>query len=141
MSETPAPDYIKYMDIAEFRELGLVQEINRLILHPLGLALEVKVDETGEHLGGVWDWRDDPEGIIFEGDIMERFAERATAIANMLEERGAYRLETLGYVIQPLPPEAKQLKVSVLEPMTVRVPGPGEHDQGEEQRFAALPND
>lgn len=40
--------------------------MNRGFLHPLGLALEVEieVDEDGtERLGGVWDYRKDPEGI------------------------------------------------------------------------------
>lgn len=35
---------IKYMDIAEFRKVGFLQEVNRKVLHPCGLALEV---ETG----------------------------------------------------------------------------------------------
>jgi len=48
---------------------GMLFEINRQILHPLGLALCVDVDEdTGEvkGFGGLWDARDDPEGIIYE---------------------------------------------------------------------------
>lgn len=62
-------DEIKRMDIKEFRELGFLQEANRQFFHPLGLALETVVDEeTGEErLGGVWDYRDDPEGIFFFG--------------------------------------------------------------------------
>ena len=56
----------KYMPIQEFVERGFLQEINRRLLHPCGLALEVVYEEWGEmHLGGVWDARDDPEGIIF----------------------------------------------------------------------------
>ena len=86
-------DEIKRIDIAEFRRLGFLQEVNRQFFHPLGLALEVVVDdchhpdveagsfpavrcelcgENGkvESLGGVWDHRDDPEGIVFgEGMI------------------------------------------------------------------------
>ena len=57
----------KRMSVKEFREKGYLQEANRLFFHPLGLALEVIVDENGEEqFGGVWDSRDDPEGIIFE---------------------------------------------------------------------------
>jgi hypothetical protein len=52
------------MDIAEFRDQGYLQEVNRLVLHPAGLALEVVVNEDGtEQLGGVLDCREDPEGI------------------------------------------------------------------------------
>ena len=58
---------VKRIDIKEFRERGYLQELNRRFLHPLGLALEVKVDdETGaEALGGVWDCRDEDEGIFY----------------------------------------------------------------------------
>lgn len=58
---------IKYMDIKEFRESGFLQEANRLFFHPHGLALEIVVEEDGtEHLGGIWDYRDDPEGIWYD---------------------------------------------------------------------------
>jgi hypothetical protein len=63
---------IKRMDIADFREQGFLQEANRQFFHPLGLALEVVTDaETSEpvRLGGIWDYRDDPEGILFGGEI------------------------------------------------------------------------
>lgn len=66
----------KRIDIAEFRRLGFLQEANRLFFHPLGLALEVKLAADGtETLGGVWDYRDDPEGIVFgDGPDVEKFA-------------------------------------------------------------------
>jgi len=62
------------MDIKEFREFGFLQEANRLFFHPLGLALEIMIDdETGEEcLGGIWDYRDDPEGMAFgDGTIQQ----------------------------------------------------------------------
>jgi hypothetical protein len=82
---------VKRIDIAEFRERGYLQEVNRLMLHPLGLALEVVIDDCKfcaasgridggknhcehcdgrgktERLGGVWDYRDDPEGMLYAG--------------------------------------------------------------------------
>jgi hypothetical protein len=85
-------DNVKRIDIAEFRERGYLQEVNRLMLHPLGLALEVVVDDCKfcaasgridggknhcehcdgrgktERLGGVWDYRDDPEGMMYAGE-------------------------------------------------------------------------
>jgi hypothetical protein len=62
------PEKVKRMDIKEFREKGYLQEANRLFFHPLGLALEVIInEETGEEkLGGIWDFRDDPEGLYFD---------------------------------------------------------------------------
>lgn len=57
-------DNIKKMSAKEFRELGLLQEVNRLYLHPMGLALEIVVEDDGtEHFGEVWDYRADPEGM------------------------------------------------------------------------------
>jgi hypothetical protein len=58
---------IKHIPIKEFREIGFLQEANRQFFHPLGLALEINVDdETGEEtISGVWDYREDPEGIEF----------------------------------------------------------------------------
>jgi len=40
-------DDINRMDIAEFREFGYLQELSRCFLHPLGLTLEVMVDDDG----------------------------------------------------------------------------------------------
>jgi len=63
---------MKYMTVSEFRDLGFLQELNRLFLHPLGLALEIKIEENGEEsLGGIWDSREDPEGMLF-GDFSDK---------------------------------------------------------------------
>jgi len=62
---------IKYMDAKEFLDGGLLFAVNREVLHPLGLALEVVIEDDGEtHLGGIWDYRDDPEGILFDEEKM-----------------------------------------------------------------------
>lgn len=124
---------IKHIDIREFRERGYVHEINRLLLHPLGLALEVNVDpSTGEEsLGGVWDGRDDPEGFIYDAPRLN--ALKGEKVAAEIEERGAARMAGLGYVIQPLPQETTQLTLHVLEHTVTRIAPPGAFDQGEEQ--------
>ena len=59
---------VKRIDIKEFQERGYLQEANRLFFHHLGLALEVIVDDKdgSVKLGGVWDSREDPEGIVFD---------------------------------------------------------------------------
>ena len=63
------PKYSNYMPIEEFLEDGWLQEVNRLFFHPRGLALVVTVPtEEGEPpatLSGIWDYREDPEGIVF----------------------------------------------------------------------------
>jgi hypothetical protein len=86
---------IHRIDIAEFRRLGLLQEVNRLFFHPRGLALEVVVAEDGtEQLGGVWDYRDDPEGMSF-GDNMIRFT-AALAVQVMFERHKDARRQLFG---------------------------------------------
>jgi len=93
----------KYIDIKEFREEGYLQELNRQFLHPLGLALEVQVDEDTEkeRLGGVWDYRDDPEGIIFAEGVLN--PDKTARVEEQWEERTAARAALLGSTIQPVP--------------------------------------
>jgi hypothetical protein len=63
---------IKRMSPREFRELGYLQELNRRFLHPLGLALEIAIDEDGvERFGNVWDYRKDPEGLIYAPGMID----------------------------------------------------------------------
>lgn len=92
---------VKRMDIKEFRELGLLQEANRWFFHPLGLALEVTInEETGEDvLGGVWDFRDDPEGIAFADGVID--PSKADYVKNLKASKTKTRFNNLGYVIQP----------------------------------------
>ena len=93
---------IKRIDIKEFRELGFIQEINRRLLHPCGLALEVIIDtETGEtSLGGVWDYRDDPEGMAFGEGVLD--VEKAKSVEKLYHSKDAVRNENFGWVTQPV---------------------------------------
>jgi hypothetical protein len=96
---------IKHMPIAEFRAEGWLQEINRRLLHPAGLALEVTIDDdTGEeHISGVWDYRDDPEGIAYadDGDYAPDPG-KARAVDRALAAKRPGRETALGYFIQPI---------------------------------------
>jgi len=94
-------DGINYIDIAEFREFGYLQELNRRFLHPLGLALEVEVGDDGaETLGGIWDYRDDPEGMNYgPGMIM---TEKVQRVFQAEAERHPARNTALGYWVQPV---------------------------------------
>lgn len=93
-------DNIKRMDIAEFVELGFLQEVNRQFFHPLGLALEVQLDESGTpvRFGGVWDYRDDPEGIVFDGEVDP---EKAARVERLQIEAAARRHKLFGFCVQP----------------------------------------
>jgi hypothetical protein len=114
------------LSIVEAKERGLLQEINRLVLHPLGLVL--LPDPASGTLGIYTDYRFDVGTHYEETELSADFA---TAVAEGIETRGPDRLKALGYIIQPLPPHVKQLKVSVLEPHTY-IGGPDELDEGEE---------
>lgn len=66
---------IKRLSVKEFRSLGILQEANRRFFHPLGLALEVIIESDGtETVGGVWDYREDPEGNFFVQDMIKQEA-------------------------------------------------------------------
>lgn len=149
---------MRRVDVAEFRSLGLVQETNRRMLHPLGMALEVTVAEEpgamlllsdadlaalrlaadllkdraprgspryqagerieaalgrgarvspgSEWLSGVWDCRDDPEGLRFgpdlDGDAAGAFRERRDRVDRLWADREDERVAALGYMVQPL---------------------------------------
>ena len=92
-------DKIKRMDIKEFREMGLLAELNRVFLHPLGLALEIIIDdETGkEKLGGIWDYRDDPEGMLYG---KEYFPTEKSKAQGFIKQKHEQRMKTLGFIYQ-----------------------------------------
>ena len=99
---------IKRIDIKEFREKGYLQEVNRNFLHPLGLALEIVINNDGsEQLGGIWDYRDDKEGIYYsisnsDSERKVKFKEKKDYIENEMKERCKQRKEILGFDIEPL---------------------------------------
>jgi len=106
---------IKRIDIKEFRELGFLQELNRQFLHPMGMALDVSIDDDGnETLKGIWDYRDDPEGIIFDiansdEERIKRFQENEERVANHIDKMIASRIETLGFGVEEIPKKINPL--------------------------------
>lgn len=123
---------VRELPVRRFRELGLVHEINRLILHPIGMSMSVNIDPTTneESFGPVWDCLDDPEGIYFGDDYLD--GRKAERVALLIELRGVARMQALGYVVQPVPAEFRQLHVTIKEPTQHTIPGPGEYNEGEE---------
>ena len=99
---------IKRMDITEFRAKGYLQAVNRRFLHPLGLALETVINEDGtESLGGIWDYREDKEGILFgladsDADRKEEFKKKKIFIDNEILSRAKDREDALNFVIEPI---------------------------------------
>ncbi len=95
---------IRKITAREFRDAGFLQEVNRQFLHPLGLALEVVIDDNGKvRFGDVWDYRDDPEGMMYlESDIVsDEFIEKADAVTKLMDEKARVRQGRFGWVVQP----------------------------------------
>ena len=92
---------IKRIGIKEFREKGFLQEANRQFFHPLGLALEVSIDnETGEEkLNGVWDYRNDAEGILFGDNTID--TQKVADVKSLYDEKSKVRMERYGFIVQP----------------------------------------
>lgn len=91
---------IKTIGVKEFRELGFLQEANRMFFHPLGLALSIQINEDGsEEFGGIWDYREDPEGITYGKGMINK--EKSEYIESLYLEKCEYRNQYLGFEIQP----------------------------------------
>jgi len=92
---------VEYMDPEEARELGVIQEVNRQILHPCGLALTVLADDDGSivEVAGIIDNREtcDNEGMVFD----EVDEEKVNKFHKMQTRFVSDRAEKFGWVIQP----------------------------------------
>lgn len=88
MAETPR------LSFDEMGEIGLVQEVNRLLLHPIGLALARHEDGTLTILTDP-----DPEGWRFDGFDLR---EKAEAFAARQAKWHPRRQAALGYIVQPV---------------------------------------
>jgi hypothetical protein len=85
-----------YLDAEEIRGLGLLQEMNRQILHPLGLAMEIDLDSGSMRMQ---DLRDDPVGVIFD----ELDLDKRVAFRQFVRSRSVARIAELGYYRQEYP--------------------------------------
>jgi len=95
---------------------GLLFTINQQLLHPLGMAMEIKFNDDGtKEFGGIWDYRDDPQGLLFDEETLKHGLDK---LATFMEEFGTAKLEerqkTLGFLVQEpevkKPVKAKNLK-------------------------------
>lgn len=86
---------MKYLSSELIRGMGILQEANREFFHPLGLALEVNLEDGTLK---IQDYTEDQEGVIFAPGTMEW-----TKFWNFNYFRGAWalrRLERLGFIVQ-----------------------------------------
>lgn len=98
---------VKYMDLKEFREKGYLQEVNRRFFHPLGLALEMAVSDDIEILNGIWDFRDDPDGIYYDVEHStqkrkDTFKRKKEFIDEQFNKFKESRMDILGFDIEPV---------------------------------------
>jgi len=83
---------------------GLLAEMNRQVLHPLGYELVIDIDPDDRRrlaVRGLNEVKNDPEGIIYDAETLEVNLRK---YAEYLKREGQQRLDsrklTLGYLIQ-----------------------------------------
>ena len=96
----------KSMSVKEFREAGYLQEVNRRLLHILGIALSVEIDDkTGEEkFGNIWDERDSEEGILYSEKVIKTDVakKKKDYVKGQLSLRGKNRKSKYGSIIQEI---------------------------------------
>lgn len=97
-------EYKRINAVKFLRETGLLFQINRDILHPLGLALEAKMydDKSGEGMiVDLWDCRDEPEGIIYGEETLIRNEKKLKKFQEeFADQKIIERHNTLGFTLQ-----------------------------------------
>lgn len=101
------PDPIRFL-----HESGLLFEINRRILHPLGYALAGYIESDGSMVfGGIVDATGDPDGMAFEAQTfaagVARFEEYMRSVGS---RRHADRIAKHGLLVQASPGDFQEKK-------------------------------
>jgi hypothetical protein len=106
ISFDPLPSTVKRMTARTFLRMGILLEVNRQFLHPLGFALATvpAKDGDGDELV-IIDGREDRAGIAFTGDVLAHpeLVERARLFIRFKNARHRARIETRGFIAQPIP--------------------------------------
>ena len=94
----------KQMSLQEFRDTGLLQEINRKFLHPMGLSMYFDVYDNGTiAFGGIYDAREDPEGLYYADNEPAFNKEKEESVSLMFNAKRVSRWNKLGYHVQQTP--------------------------------------
>ncbi len=97
-----------YINIKELREKGYLQEVNRRFFHPLGLALEITIDENkNEIISGILDCRKDKEGLYwginnFSEKRKQNFTKNKKFIDDEIKKREDVRKKRFNDIIEPI---------------------------------------
>ena len=110
---------VNMLSLDEFFRSGLLQEVNRIFFHPLGLALTVNIkDDSVVAIGGIQDFRSDEEGLVFSSLDRNSYLKMLN-VQKEMERRKLIREERLGFFIQPVPtfeePTTPEPEPSILE--------------------------
>lgn len=85
----------------ELLDKGIIQEVNRLFLHPRGMALAVSSDdETNESKLIMLDDRDDDTGFYYPDGVITQ--EKKKHCLKLHESKVVHRVNNLGYVVQAM---------------------------------------
>lgn len=87
---------VEYMPLLEFIQEGYLQEINRQVLHPAGLAIAIDCENSTI---SIWDYRSDTEGIIYGEDIISQ--DKINNVRQEQEKHKENRMKMLSYIVQP----------------------------------------
>lgn len=102
----------RYMNVEEFVDGGFLQEVNRQFFHPLGLALSVGLERGKYVFKGIWDSREDPEGMVFATLDDEEHRKKRDSVAGLGMDKARIRLKSFGWIVQPVPEhEDKNLRL------------------------------
>ena len=100
---------MKYLNLKYFRDFGLLQEVNRQFFHPIGLALEMQIDEAGNvSLSGIQDHTEDPAGVVFgvspynEAERYNAMCEKVQNVLKVQKRCHAMRECRLGFLLEPI---------------------------------------
>lgn len=90
-------------DLEEFRQKGILQEVNRTVLHPLGFALSFEIADSGEVTTKLLKV-DDPEGWHFDWNSfdLKEVAAKYYAFDQATREVHRLREASLGFGVQPI---------------------------------------
>lgn len=98
-SEPSTPWQDRIVPAADLLDMGIVSEINRQLLHPIGKKLAAD-RETGEIF--VIDDSEDPEGVMFGPELMDRVRDAKQTFDSLWHERAIARVEACGWMVQPV---------------------------------------
>jgi len=94
------------LTVSEFRQEGLLQELNRLFLHPRGLSMSVVVNDEGEEVFDMYisDVRGTPDVFTLPESLVGSTTslENVDHVAESFNKESRLRQQKLGYVVQSL---------------------------------------